>query len=68
MCAEIEHCCEIMTNIINTKCEEHTGIFAAWECPDMVISYNGKYIIPIRDGGPSYYPINYCPFCGKSLI
>jgi hypothetical protein len=45
-------------------CDQHPDPL---ECPDILIYYNPRhdeYALPVRDGGPSYVPIRYCPWCG----
>lgn len=47
-------------------CEQHTD---AWECPDMtLVRTSGGFGIPIRDGGSSVIRIEFCPWCGVSLL
>lgn len=62
-----EHCCETMTQQVNSKCEKHSNPF---DCPDNLIYYNNKfdeYGLIIHDGGSSSLHIDYCPWCGKNL-
>ncbi|MGM0924799.1 MAG: DUF6980 family protein [Bacillota bacterium] len=61
------HCCETMTQQVNSKCEEHSNPF---DCPDYLIYYNNKfdeYGLIIHDGGSSSLHIDYCPWCGTNL-
>ena len=48
------------------QCEQHD---TAWECPDTLLVQleDGQFGLPIRDGGPSYVPIDFCPWCGIEL-
>ena len=33
----------------------------------IIMSNNGEYGVPIRDGGDSYLIIKYCPWCGRKI-
>src|SRR5262249_34074584 len=47
-------------------CEQHAD---AWECPDMtLVRTKSGFGIPVRDGGTSVIRIDYCPWCGISLL
>jgi hypothetical protein len=48
-------------------CSHHGQDF--WTCPDFgVVRFeSGAYGIPIRDGGLSFYSIEFCPWCGAKL-
>lgn len=47
-------------------CEQHAD---AWACPDMTLVHTaGEFGIPVRDGGTSVIRIEYCPWCGISLL
>lgn len=62
-----KYCCNRMKEEVEHKCELHKDRF---ECPDCLISYDERvdeYGIIIHDGGTSYIPIKYCPWCGKKL-
>ena len=61
------HCCERMTEKVQSTCEQHPDRF---DCPDCVIDYDPKfdeYGIIVHDGGRSYVTIDFCPFCGTKL-
>jgi len=61
------HCCEMMTENLEMKCEQHDSPFT---CPDSLVYFNeksGKYGIIIHDGAASYIVIRYCPWCGSKL-
>lgn len=47
-------------------CDQHEDAFS---CPDTLLVRNedGSFGMPIRDGGPSYRQIDFCPWCGTSL-
>lgn len=46
-------------------CKEHP---APVPCPDrLVIPWKNGWAIPVYDGGSSFIPIDYCPWCGISL-
>ncbi len=52
---------------LDFHCDQHANPF---ECPDALIYYSEKYDeygLIIHDGGPSYIPIFFCPFCGQKL-
>lgn len=62
-----KHCCEMMSDNINLKCNQHDNQF---DCPDSLIYYSPKadeYGIIIHDGGSSFITITYCPWCGEKL-
>jgi hypothetical protein len=61
-------CCEIMRSQMNWKCEQHTDPI---DCPDALIGRVGKNKtlgLLIHDGGSSFIPINYCPWCGARQL
>ncbi len=64
-------CCAIMDYWSSNHCPVHDSPF---ECPDWLIIFNEneipekKYGIVIHDGGQSFVPINYCPWCGSALF
>ena len=63
----MEHCCNQMTQQLNSKCEQHSNEF---ECPDVLVNYNPKfdeYGLIIHDGGASTMEMFYCPWCGSKL-
>jgi len=62
----MKYCCSKMKYYLNLRCQQHPSPF---DCPDNVVikTKKGEYGIIIHDGGPSYYKINYCPWCGKNL-
>lgn len=47
-------------------CELHEDAFS---CPDtlLVRTKDGRFGLPIRDGGKAMSPIDFCPWCGTSL-
>jgi hypothetical protein len=48
-------------------CKEHND---PYECPDLIIDADAgrnKFGIPVRDGGRSWVPIRFCPWCGIHL-
>lgn len=62
-----QHCCELMTNQINHKCELHEDPF---NCPNHLVYYSMKhdeYSLIIHDGGGSSITIKFCPWCGLKL-
>jgi hypothetical protein len=57
-------CCEMMRSQMDWNCEHHAD---PTECPDALIGRVGKNKtlgLLIHDGGSSFIPINYCPWCG----
>jgi len=61
------HCCEMMTEHVNHRCEDHSNSF---DCPDNLILYSGRtksYGIIVHDGGSSVIEIQFCPWCGIKL-
>lgn len=61
----MNYCCLDMEE----QLELNTGNEDKYECSDTVLikENNGDYGLSIKDGGTSYYVINYCPFCGSRL-
>lgn len=66
------YCCKAFEQqVVQPACKHHTKMV----CPDHIIVDNGlpinswdtRYILPVKDGGESFYRIHYCPFCGKNL-
>ncbi len=56
--------CVHLANFATMTCDQHPDPL---NCPDILIYYNPRhdeYALPVRDGGPSYVPIRYCPWCG----
>lgn len=46
-------------------CDQHKD---AWECVDTALAcIDNVFGIPVRDGGPSFIEIKYCPWCGIEL-
>lgn len=46
-------------------CSEHP---APVPCPDRtIIRWRKGWAIPVFDGGSSFLPIDYCPWCGVKL-
>lgn len=63
----MKHCCEMMKDNVEHKCEQHPSPF---DCPDNIIFFNEKkreYGIIVHDGGASFIRIKYCPWCCKEL-
>jgi hypothetical protein len=74
-------CCDTMKSILTLPpCPHHDPI--DMQCSDAVIVDRGRgvaaltgyhpsagvrFVIPIKDGGSSFFAIHYCPFCGKKL-
>jgi predicted RNA-binding Zn-ribbon protein involved in translation (DUF1610 family) len=51
---------------LNQTCRVHDSRYA---CPDALIGLvRGVYGLIIHDGGSSVIEINYCPWCGASLL
>jgi hypothetical protein len=47
------------------QCLEHPD---ARDCPDtLVVHWEGRYSLPVRDGGRSTIAIGFCPWCGVPL-
>jgi hypothetical protein len=63
----IRHCCKMMTDLVNHKCDQHPDLF---DCPDNLIFFSPaskRYGIIVHDGGSSSITIRYCPWCGAKL-
>ncbi|MGW0989907.1 DUF6980 family protein [Streptomyces sp. NPDC002486] len=62
-----EHCCEVMTDRVNVRCDRHDDPF---DCPDALVDFIAKfqeYGLIIHDGGRSSITIEFCPWCGRRL-
>jgi hypothetical protein len=47
------------------QCLEHTD---ARDCPaTLIVHWQGRYSLPVRDGGRSMIAIAFCPWCGVPL-
>ncbi|WP_439589334.1 DUF6980 family protein [Hydrogenophaga sp.] len=60
-------CCQKMTDQVEFTCEQHPDVF---DCPDALVFFSAKfdeYGLIIHDGGPSFVPIAFCPWCGSAL-
>ncbi|MCC9602070.1 hypothetical protein LOC67_16020 [Stieleria sp. JC731] len=56
--------CVHLANYATMTCEQHPQPL---ECPDILVAYIAtfdEYVLPVRDGGPSYIAIKHCPWCG----
>ena len=66
------YCCARMKEQLTQEpCRHH---FMPETCPNRLIverrrifGTTARFIMPIHDGGQSYFAIYYCPFCGKKL-
>ena len=61
------HCCDMMTNNVNSTCDQHAD---RHDCPDCLIDYwpsTQTYGIMVHDGGSSMIVISHCPWCGTKL-
>lgn len=60
-------CCAAMRDQLAIDCPDHGP--DPYACPDAVIvrDSQGRYGIPIHDGGSSYIAINHCPWCGMPI-
>lgn len=67
-----KYCCEAFRDqVTQPACKHHTRL----SCPDHIIvdggkpvfSHDTRYVLPVKDGGSSFFRIHYCPFCGKKL-
>jgi len=63
----IEACCKRMTFDLNRQCDRHATRF---ECPDALIyiAEDGSLGLIVHDGGRSFVPIAFCPWCGTQLV
>lgn len=61
------YCCPTMGYHVEQRCSSGHDIF---ECGDNVIveRKDGSFGIIIHDGGTSSYDIQFCPWCGCSLV
>ena len=59
-------CCDRMDYDLSQKCEVHNS---RYDCPDALIEkHKSSYGIIVHDGGSSSIEINFCPWCGASLL
>lgn len=57
-------CCEMMEHYTQ-PCADGCKVN---ECPDqLVIFTQAGPSLPVRDGGSSYVPIKWCPWCGEHI-
>lgn len=61
----MSECCAVMQSVVDTDCAAHDGI----HCPDRVIVKvgPGRYVMPIKDEGTSWYEVPFCPWCGSRV-
>ena len=66
-CMAFEACCGVMAGQLALTCSDHPDVA---DCPDAVVvrSSGGEFQLPVRDGGTSYFPANFCPWCGTRLL
>lgn len=60
-------CCPDMAVALRWKCEQHS---TPADCPDCLVQFyksTSTYGMPVHDGGSSFVPIRYCPWCGTDL-
>lgn len=63
--ASTSGCCERMRQNSTLSCGYHVE---EWECPDVLVVHTSSGLaLPCRDGGGSYSPISFCPWCGTTL-
>jgi hypothetical protein len=60
------YCCDDLQRRAEYQCPEHAD---RSDCPDVIISRlrDGRFGVPIHDGGSSVIVINNCPWCGTTL-
>jgi len=61
-------CCEKMEEQVSWTCRDHPNLS---NCPDSLIWASGnrkEYGLRIHDGGSSFVEIQFCPWCGASLL
>lgn len=60
----MKYCCKMMQLKLEQTCEKHGG-----DCVDIVMAHlkDGRYGIPIHDGGSSLIVVNFCPWCGAGV-
>ena len=63
---QAEFPCSHMAHYLSQKCDQHPD---PWDCPDAIIilASDGRFGIPIRDGGSSFIEIKFCPWCAARL-
>lgn len=61
-------CCDQMLEQLGRLCPDHDDHPAA--CPDVVVirMQQGRYGLPIHDGGCSAVVVQFCPWCGTKLL
>ncbi len=60
-------CCQAMAGQLALRCSDHPDLA---DCPDALVirSLSGEFRFPIRDGGTSFIPASFCPWCGSRLL
>lgn len=55
-----------MRSQIDWHCAQHDD---PYDCPDaLVIRFpDGRFVLPVRNGGTAFSPIAFCPWCGADL-
>ncbi len=67
-----KYCCASLKDCVEqSSCRHHPS---KHDCPDFIIlprfdfeQGGAGFVLPIKDGGRSFRPIYYCPFCGYDL-
>lgn len=58
-------CCEMMRQNSTLSCGDHTD---EHQCPDVLVIHTASGLaLPVRDGGGSFLPIDFCPWCATRL-
>lgn len=60
-------CCDFMDSHLHTLKEDSADIYAEPDCVACVDKTTNQYGLIVHDGGQSYVPICFCPWCGKLL-
>lgn len=63
---DVTYCCQDMLAHSAIACEEHDD---PRDCSDVLVIHSEQHGpgLPIRDGGPSFVTIMYCPWYGKRI-
>lgn len=63
----LDACCEVMAAQLSLECPDHPNLA---DCPDALVirSPSGEFRFPVRDGGTSFIPTSFCPWCGTHLM
>lgn len=58
--------CSHIAKYITQTCDQHPD---PWDCPDAIIirAKDGRFGIPVRDGGSSFIEIRFCPWCAAPV-